>query len=183
MAAERTPPSPTSELAGVVERNITPLVARRRAEERSRAADERLAHIVARFTGSMGFVYLHLAILGLWVAINLGLLPIRPFDRSFVLLATVASVEAIFLSTFVLINQNRMAAADDQRADLDLQVSLLAEHEITHILTLLSEIAERMGVPSAQNPELAELARRVEPGRVLDSLAESEAAAARDDRE
>jgi uncharacterized membrane protein len=108
---------------------------------------------------------------------------LRPLDRSFGLLATVGSVEARFLSTIVLINQNRMAAADDKRADLDLQVSLLAEHEITHILTPLSEIAERMGVPSAGNPELAELARRVEPGRVLDSLAESEAAAARDDRE
>jgi hypothetical protein len=56
---------------------------------------------------------------------------IAPWDPSFTLLGTVASVEAIFLSTFILIRQNRMAEADRKRADLDLQVSLLAEHEIT----------------------------------------------------
>ena len=50
----------------------------------------------------------------------------------------VASVEAIFLSTFVLITQNRMAAAADKRAELDLQISLLAEHEVTRIVAIVS---------------------------------------------
>ena len=58
----------------------------------------------------------------------------------------VASVEAIFLSTFVVISQNRMAAAADKRVDLDLQVSLLAEHEVTRLVTLVLGIADRMGV-------------------------------------
>jgi uncharacterized membrane protein len=89
----------------------------------------------------------------------------------------VASVEAIFLSTFVLITQNRMAAMADKRADLDLQISLLAEYEITRVVALVSEIAERMGIESARDPELAELSRDVEPARVLDSLEASEAAA------
>jgi uncharacterized membrane protein len=66
------------------------------------------------------------------VAVNLNVIPgVRPFDPTFVSLATWASVEAIFLSTFVLISQNHAAAAADKRADLDLQISLLAEHEIT----------------------------------------------------
>jgi len=73
----------------------------------------------------------------------------------------VASVEAIFLSTFILITQNRMAAQAQQRADLDLQISLLAEHEITRLLTLTVAIAERLGRPTAQDPELAELAQDV----------------------
>jgi len=174
-------PSPPTELAGVVERNITTLIERRRAEERSRAADELLVQAISRFTGSMRLVYFHLVFFGLWIGINLGWLPVPRFDHSFTLLATVASVEAIFLSTIVLITQNRMAAVADQRADLDLQISLLAEHEITHILTLLGEVAERMGIAAAQNPELAELVRKVEPERVLDSMEESEAAAARDE--
>jgi len=156
---------------------------RRRAEERSRAADERLVQAISRFTGRMRFVHFHLAFFRLWIAINLGLLPVPQFDHAFALLATVASVEAIFLSTIVLITQKRMAAVADKRADLDLQISLLAEHEITQILTLLSEVAERMGVAYAQNPELAELARKVEPERVLDSMEESEAAAAREGEE
>ena len=66
-------------------------------------------------------MYLHLLVFGVWVIANLGWIPAVPaWDRSFVVLAMLASVEAIFLSTFVLITQNRMAAAADQRADLDL---------------------------------------------------------------
>jgi len=162
------PESPA--LATVVERNIAALMDRRRAEERARSRDERIAEAISRFTGSMRFVYLHLVIFGLWVVINLRLTPLSAFDPSFVILASAASVEAIFLSTFVLITQNRMAALADKRADLDLQVSLLAEHEITRVVTMLRDIAARMGLEAAQDPELAELARDVAPEHVLDSL-------------
>ncbi len=178
MTAEPASPTPPpSELASVVERNIATLIERRRADERNRTGHERAVEGISRFTGSMRFIYLHVAIFGLWIAINLGLVPLPRFDHSFGLLATVASVEAIFLSTIVLITQNRMAAAADKRADLDLQVSLLAEHEITRVITLLSEVAERMGIESARDPELAELGRQVEPERVLDHMEQSEAAA------
>jgi uncharacterized membrane protein len=77
----------------------------------------------------MRFVYLHVVLFGVWLLVNLGVVPGVPrFDPSFVVLAMVASVEAIFLSTFVLIMQNRMAATADKRADLDLHISLLTEH-------------------------------------------------------
>ncbi len=82
----------------------------------------------------------------------------------------IASVEAIFLSTFVLISQNRMAAAADKRADLDLQVGLLAEHEVTKLVTLVSGIADRMGVRTAADPELGEIAQDVAPQAVLDEI-------------
>jgi uncharacterized membrane protein len=124
----------------------------------------------------MWFAYLHLAIVAVWVLVNLGLTPLRPFDPSFVILACAASVEAIFLSTFVLITQNRMATLAAQRADLDLQISLLAEHEITRILAIVTAVAARMGVEAAEDPELAELAQDVHPERVLDRLESSEAA-------
>ena len=166
-------------LARVVERNIDALLRRRREEDAHRSRDERLAGTVARFTGSMLFVYLHLMLYVLWVAVNLGLTPLPRFDASFVGLATVASVEAIFLSTFVLITQNRMAAVADKRADLDLQISLLAEHEITRVITMLAEVSERMGIPVKQDPELAELAQDVVPERVLDGLEASERASRR----
>ena len=70
-----------------------------------------------------------------------GPLPSAPGAASTPPLAMVASVEAIFLSTFVLITQNRMAAAADRRADLDLQISLLTEHELTKLATLLTDMA------------------------------------------
>lgn len=66
--------------------------------------------------------------LGLWIIANLGIVPGLPqFDPSFVVLAMAASVEAIFLSTFILISQNRMTAASEKRAELDLQINLLTE--------------------------------------------------------
>jgi len=74
----------------------------------------------------------------------------------------------------VLITQNRMARLADKRADLDLQVSLLAEHEITRLVALVTQMAHRMGIEEAQDPELDELARDVAPERVLDEIEASE---------
>jgi uncharacterized membrane protein len=86
----------------------------------------------------------------------------------------VASVEAIFLSTFILITQNRMAAAADRRAELDLQVSLLAEAEITKLVELVSKIAEHMNVSTAEQHEIEEMKQRVAPEAVLDAIEETE---------
>src|SRR5437868_186017 len=100
------PPMTSSrpDLASVLERNIQALRERRRRQAEAARAEERIADAVTRFSGSMAFVYLHLALVAGWVAVNLGWLPGIPrFDRTFVILATWASVEAIFLSTFVLI--------------------------------------------------------------------------------
>src|SRR5690606_12130310 len=131
---------------------------------------ERLAAVVTRFTGSMKFVYIHLAIVGFWVAVNAGLTPLEKFDPTFVLLATIASVEAIFLTTFVLMTQNRMQAEADRRADLDLQISLLTEHELTQLARLVTDLAARMHVERAEDPETQEIERDVEPVEVLDTL-------------
>jgi uncharacterized membrane protein len=82
----------------------------------------------------------------------------------------IASVEAIFLSPFVLISQNRMAAAADRWADLDLQISLLTEHELTKIAALLADLAGRMGVKTAELPEYEEIKHDVVPEAVLDKM-------------
>jgi uncharacterized membrane protein len=159
-----------SELAQVVERNIQALLARRHAEERKKGWQDRLADGITHFTGSMTFVYLHLLVFGVWIVVNLPWSPLPHFDPTFVILAMVASVEAIFLSTFILITQNRMAEQADKRADLDLQISLLAEHEITRLIIMVMAMARRMGIDMAQDLELAELAQDVAPEKVLDTL-------------
>ena len=167
-------------MAGVVERNIRALIERRQEEEKTRRPQDRIADAITRFTGSMKFVYLHVAVFGLWITINLGWLPLPTFDESFVVLAMVASVEAIFLSTFVLISQNRMAALADKRADLDLQVTLLAEHEVTRLITLVTAIAEKMGVEASRDPELSELAQDVAPEKVLEKMEDTERSVSRE---
>lgn len=162
-------------LNSALRRNIDAL-RRRRADEDARARfEERLARAITRFTGSMYFVYVHAAIYGFWILANLGAIPgVSPWDPTFVILAMVASVEAIFLSTFILITQNRMAAAADRRAELDLQVSLLAEAEITKLVELVSMIADRMKLSSAEQTEIEEMKQRVAPEQVLDAIEETE---------
>jgi uncharacterized membrane protein len=160
----------------VVERNIEALLAHRQAKEDELGWQDKLAAHIASFAGSMNFVWLHILAYGFWVAINLGIVPaVAQFDPTFVVLAMIASVEAIFLSTFILITQNRMQAQADQRADLNLQVSLLAEHEITRLIKMVTEIGERIDIGAARAPELSELKKDVKPEKVLDVLEDREA--------
>ncbi|MBB1600456.1 DUF1003 domain-containing protein [Variovorax sp. UMC13] len=159
----------------IVERNIAALVERRRQDYDATSAHDKIADVVTGFAGSLKFVYLHLVIYGAWIVINLGWVPgVTRFDPTFVVLAMVASVEAIFISTFVLVSQNRMAAQSERRAELDLQISLLSEHEITRLIELVTEMGQRMGVEAADRRELQELAAEVQPEAVLDRLKASE---------
>lgn len=158
-------------LTPVLERNIRLLSERRRREEEAVSVQDRLAATVTRFAGSMGFVYLHIVVLGVWISANLGLVAGLPrWDPTFTILMIGAAVEAIFLSTLMLIAQNRMAVADAKRADLDLQISLLAEHEITKVAALLEAVAHRVGVPVEADRELQEVKQDVAPEEVLDQI-------------
>jgi uncharacterized membrane protein len=165
-------------MSEVVERNVAALVQRRGREENSKGLQDRLADSISGFAGSMKSVCLHAALFGGWIVVNLGWTPIPKFDPSFVVLAMFASVEAIFLSTFVMITQNRMQAQADTRADLDLHISLLAEHEITRLLKLNIAMARRLGIEEGHDPHLHELARDVLPEKVLDQMEADEEAPA-----
>ena len=166
--------APAGGLAPALTRNIDAIIERRKEAARSASMEERAAAAISKFAGSMMFVYIHLVFFGLWIAINVGLLPIIPaWDPSLVVLAMEASVEAIFLSTFVLINQNRMAAEDNIRADLDLQVSLLNEHETTRLIELVTAIAHKLDIRTEADQELNELKRDVSPSAVMDRITEA----------
>ena len=134
-----------------------------------------MAERVSRFSGSMRFVYLHAILYGFWIAANTGFVPtVEPWDPTLVVTAMIASVEAIFLSTFILIGQNRMAASADRRAELDLQISLLAEREITKLVELVSDIAARIGMEQPNRAEIEEMKREVAPEAVLDVIQRNE---------
>lgn len=158
----------------VVARNIRALLLRRERDERQKGHQDRVADAITRITGSLKFVYIQLGIFAAWIVINVGWTPLPVFDPSLVLLAMVASVEAIFLSTFVLISQNQMQTLADKRADLDLQISLLAEHEVTLLLRLVTDMAKRMGIEGSHDPELSEFAQAVAPEKVLDKMEQAE---------
>lgn len=166
----------SSGLAGVVHRNIDALVEVRKQFERDKSWHGRIADRITRLTGSMTFLCLQALVFAFWLLWNSGLGPPEwrwdPFP--FVLLAMGASVEAIFLSTFVLISQNRMATLEDQRAELDLQITLLSEHEITHLITLVDAIANRLGIKGEKDPTTEELKKDVAPEVVLREIAYAE---------
>jgi uncharacterized membrane protein len=162
-------PNPDS-LNSALRRNIEALRERRRQDDENRSLQDRLADRITGFAGSMSFVLIHLLLYGFWIVANLGWVPgVAPWDETFVVLAMAASVEAIFLSTFVLISQNRMMAVADQRADLDVQISLLTEHEVTNLIRMVRQIAERVGA-EVPHEEVAELERNVAPEAVLDAI-------------
>ena len=172
-AANAQPSAPG--LNWVLERNIEALMERRRCEAAAATRQERFVTAITRFIGSIVFVYVHIVVFGLWIIANVWGLPGIPrFDPSLAFLATTASLEAIFLSTFVLITQNRMSAAADKRADLDVQMTLLTEHELTRLLALVSEVAQKLGVTTSVDREVEELKQDVAAEAVLDKLESAE---------
>jgi uncharacterized membrane protein len=157
------------DLSSALRRNIETLRERRRHEMMAAGREAKVANAITTFTGSMRFVYVHLAIYGGWIVYNL--LPgLAHFDPSFVILAMVASVEAIFLSTFVLISQNRAMAATDKRDDLDLHINLLAEHELTKLIMMVAAIAEKLDVRTGAETEIEEITKDVAPDAVLSEI-------------
>jgi uncharacterized membrane protein len=112
-----------------------------------RSSSERLADAVGGFAGSLLFIVLHLVLLVAWLLINSGKIPsARPFDPyPFSLLGVIVAVEAVILSSFILMRQNRMMRRG-RRDHLNLQVDLLAEKEITKLLQMVRALCGHMGL-------------------------------------
>lgn len=162
----------------VVHRNIGALMKVRQRDEKRKTLSDHIADSVTRFAGSMWCVHAHLLLVGGWIICNRGWIPgIRPWDPfPFVMLAMIASVEAIFLSTFILISQNRMARIAERRAELDLQISLLSEHELTRVAQLLDAVAERLGTTRPPQTEMDDIKRDINPEKVAEEIERGEAA-------
>jgi uncharacterized membrane protein len=130
----------------VVQENIQGVLAGRKRLERRQTRSERLAASIAGVAGSMWFAYLHVVWFGVWIGWNVwrGDAAFDPYP--FGALTTIVSLEAIFLTLFVLVSQNREARLEEQRADLDLQIDLLSERELTRILCIVAAIARSMDV-------------------------------------
>ncbi len=159
------------DLAAALSRNIE-AVARRRAEDAAGAGrGVRIATAIGRIIGRMRFVYANLIFYAAWVIASQGLVPgIPAFDRQLYLVGSVASVESIFLSIFILIAQNSQATAADRRDDLNLQISLLAEHEVTQLIKLTSAIAAKLGIDADDHGATHDLRQDIKPEAVLDKI-------------
>ena len=155
-------------LSKVIERNIRTIIHLRTKAARERGLQHRIADVITAFSGRMIFVYVHIVWFGIWILLNTGRLGVPAFDPfPYGLLTMIVSLEAIFLSTFVLISQNRLGAETERRADLDLHIGLLTEHELTRVLQMLDIIQDKLGIVDHANSDLADLEMETKPEDVL----------------
>ena len=155
-------------LSKVIERNIRTIIHLRTKAARERSLQSRIADAITSFSGRMVFAYVHIVWFGLWILLNTGYFGVRSFDPfPYGLLTMIVSLEAIFLSTFVLISQNRLGEETERRADLDLHIGLLTEHELTRVLQMLDVIQEKLGIVDHENSDLADLEMETKPEDVL----------------
>ena len=154
----------TDTMPRAVGRHVETIADLERQALAGRQLGEHLGDALMERIGSMPVLLFHVVWFVLWVAINVGAFPFVPaFDPyPFGLLTTVVSLEAIFLSLFVLISQNRLTRQADKRTHLDLQVNLLIEAEVTKTLSLVQKVCEKVGVDLSDDPELEELVTRTD---------------------
>ncbi len=139
--------------------------------KRTRA--DRFAAAIAKFCGSMRFVWIHVTVFTIWLGYNT--LPwFRAFDPyPFTFLTLVVSLEAIFLSTFILISQNYDMRINERRNLLDLQINLLSEQENTKMLQILERIAKKVGAHLADDPQVRALEEATRPEALVEQIEEA----------
>lgn len=121
-----------------------------------RTISERVADILVHWFGSFEFVIANFIFFLVWIIFNAGFIPgAKPFDPfPFIFLTMIVSLEAIFLSIFVLTSQNRESRISDLREEIDIQINMIAEQEITKAIHLLSYLMKHLNVPYEKDPEL-----------------------------
>ena len=141
------------------------------AAERTRF--ENFADLLTRVASSTPFLLLHVAWFGGWIVWNSGLTPLLPFDPyPFGFLTMVVSLEAIFLSIFVLMSQGRESAIAELREEVALQVNLRTEEEITKVLQLLAGLYGRLGHRVGEDAELLQMLQPLDPQAIEQELSE-----------
>lgn len=162
------PASPSAEQ--LTEQNVETITRLEEAARDQRTPTDRLAEKIARFCGSMTFVWVHVIWFGGWILLNVipGISHIDPFPFTF--LTLIVSLEAIFLSTFILISQNLDSRISERRSHLDLQLNLLSEQENTKMIVMLHAIAAKVGADLTQDPHLEALSEKTEPERLIEQI-------------
>ena len=140
-----------------------------------RTRKDRIGDTIARFFGRLRFIIAHAMFIAVWFVLNLGLVPgVQPFDPyPFPFLGLIVGIEFIFLTTFVLMNQNLQSRREAQWAHLNLQLAMLAEHEVTKNMQMLHLICKHLGLehPSGDH-EVKELTQATQVTNLVEEIAE-----------
>jgi uncharacterized membrane protein len=155
----------------LTEQNVRTILALEEAAKENRTRTDQIADVISKFCGSMAFVWVHIAWFVFWLGWNV-LAPkgIRFDPYPFEFLTLVVSLEAIFLSTFILVSQNLETRLTERRNHLDLQINLLAEQENTKMLHILERIADKVGADISGDPDVKILEQAAQPERMLEQI-------------
>ncbi len=158
--------------AAHVRRNIDRVLDLEKHAARSKSVTEAAIERVGRFVGTLAFVGVHLAILIIWIALNSGGLHwVKPFDPyPYNFLSMLACYEAVILSAFVLMAQNRMTSLASRRDHFDLQVNLMAEQEASITIQMLDRISRKLGVTQDNADGALALSRTSSLEHLVDEL-------------
>jgi uncharacterized membrane protein len=150
----------------LTQRNVELIRKLEESAKQERRPSDLVAEAIANFCGSMTFVWVHVVWFGGWIIINLvpGLRHIDPFPFTF--LTLVVSLEAIFLSTFILISQNHDTKISERRNHLDLQINLLSEQENTKMISMLHVIAKKVGAEINDDSHFHALSEETQPEKL-----------------
>jgi uncharacterized membrane protein len=157
----------------LTQRNVELISQLEQAAMERRSPIERVIDRISSLCGSIPFLWFHVLWYGGWIAANAlpGIPHFDPFPFQF--LTLVVSLEAIFLSTFILITQNRHGIIAERRNHLDLQINLLSEQENTKMLLLLDRMARKLGIDECDDPEVRVLGQDADPERLIEQIEES----------
>lgn len=129
---------------------------------------ERFVDWMTNYFGTTQFLVGNVVLFFMWVVINTGLLGqaliFDPFPFDF--LTTAVSLQAIFLSIIVLMSQNRAAKVADLREEMDFEINLRAEAEVTRILNMLDEIHDHLGLENTDDEELQEMKQKIDVAQI-----------------
>ena len=154
----------------LTEQNVETVTRLEQAARDQRTPTDRLAEKIASFCGSVTFVWVHVVWFGGWILLNVipGIRHVDPFPFTF--LTLIVSLEAIFLSTFILISQNLDSRISERRSHLDLQLNLLSEQENTKMIVMLHAIAAKVGADLTEDPHLEALSEETKPERLIEQI-------------
>jgi uncharacterized membrane protein len=154
----------------LIARNVRRIADLETSIRATESLSDRIAARISSFCGSMPFVWVHAVIFGVWILLNTTILP-KPFDPyPFTFLTLVVSLEAIFLSTFIIITENRQERLGERRGQMDLQIDLLAEQESTKALQILQAIARKLDVDTSSDPTIEDLEKATEPEQLAKQI-------------
>lgn len=155
----------------LTDRNLNAILQKEQSNQSDSTSSQRFAAHVAAFCGTMTFVWIHVVIFTLWIAYNTSpWVAVHPDPLPFTFLNFTLSIEAIFLSAFILISQNQDARMDKQRSHLDLQINLLTEQGNTQMLKILRSIADKVGADFEEHPDMELMEQATQPDRLLDQI-------------